>query len=358
MINYNNYLDVKDFLNFQKDLKQNDPHTVSGYWYRLVHLMKWADEISLTKAGAIRPAFPAYLEKLKTNKDSLLSSSGFTAICKTGRAFFLWAKAEFPGRYRSIDNNWILSIRPPRARREESELHTRLLYTVEEAIKLATFPVTFLSEHRTQAAVALLFLSGMRIGAFMSLPINCVDLEHMRIFQLPERGVMTKNRKAAITTLLNISELLKVVRTWDIFVREKLDENLCWYPHMDSYSGFLPEDSINREALANRRIDFCDSLRNLCNMAGVEYRSAHKFRNGHAVYALKHCQTMSQFKSVSQNLMHSTIGITDGVYGNLVRDDVHDTILGLSNNDEKPTTDPKLQAMFEEMIRKYAKGKE
>jgi hypothetical protein len=56
--------------------------------------------------------------------------------------------------------------------------------------------------------------------------------------------------------------------------------------------------------------------------------------------------------------MHSTIGITDGVYGNLVRDDVHDTILGLSKNLDKPATDSQLQAIFEEMIRKYTKEKE
>jgi integrase len=357
MISRNNYQDIVDFLNFQGELKQNDPHTISGYWYRLVHLMKWAQEIPLIKAAAIRPAFPAYLEKVKTPKGDRLGASGFTSICKTVRAFYLWAKAEYPGRYRSIDQNWIVSIRPPRTRSEQSEIHTRELYTLEEAIKLATCPVVLLSEHRTQAAAAMLFLSGMRIGAFMSLPIGCVDLEHMRIFQLPERGVLTKNHKAAITFLLDIPELLEVAWAWDRLVREKLDDSFCWYPHLDSFGGFSEKIVINREALGNRKHDFCDDLAALCKLAGVEYKSAHKFRHGHAVYALKKCNSMEEFKSVSMNLMHSNMGITDSIYGKLVEDDVQKTIIGLSKKSGKATGED-LQAMFEEMIRKYTKGKE
>ncbi len=334
MINYNNYLDVQAFLNFQEDLKQNDPHTVTGYWYRLVHLMKWADENLLTRAATIRPAFPAYLEKVKTQRGERLGASAFTAICKTTRAFYEWAKAEHPGRYRGVDQNWIISIRPPRMRSEQAEIHTRELYTVEEVISLATYPTSNLCQMRTQAAAALLFLSGMRIGAFTSLPIECVDIEHMRIFQLPEKGVLTKNRKAAITTLLDIPELLAVTRAWDKRVREKLDGNLCWYAHLVRMGDAFLEDP-DRDALMNRKHGFADDLRALCELAGVEYKSAHKFRHGNAVYSLKHCETMEEFKSVSMNLMHSTVGITDGIYGRLVDDDVHNTILGLSKKRKK-----------------------
>jgi integrase len=94
-------------------------------------------------------------------------------------------------------------------------------------------------------------------------------------------------------------------------------------------------DELNREALANRKHGFADDLRELCELAGVEYKSAHKFRHGHAVYGLKHCETMEEFKSVSQNLMHANMGITDGIYGKLVDDDVHNTILGLSKKKRK-----------------------
>jgi len=38
---------------------------------------------------------------------------------------------------------------------------------------------------------------------------------------------------------------------------------------------------------------------------------------------------MEQFKAVSQNLMHSSITITDGIYGNLKEDDVRAAIASL-----------------------------
>jgi integrase len=334
MISRNNYQDIIDFLNFQGELKQNDASTVLGYWYRLVHLLKWADEKLFTKASTVRPAFPAYLEKVKTPRGDRLGASGFTAICKTVRAFYVWAKAEHPGRYRSVDQNWIVSIRPPRMRSEQAEIHTRELFTLDEVISLATWPVSRLSQQRTQAAAAFLFLSGLRITAFTSLPISCVDLRNMRVYQLPEKGVLTKNRKAAVTSLLDIPELLVTVKAWDDLVRDKLDEDLCWYAHLNRMGDRFLEDP-NRDALLNRKHDFADDLRELCELAGVEYKSAHKFRHGHAVYGLKHCETMEEFKSVSQNLMHANMGITDGIYGRLVEDDVHNTILGLSKKPGK-----------------------
>jgi hypothetical protein len=39
---------------------------------------------------------------------------------------------------------------------------------------------------------------------------------------------------------------------------------------------------------------------------------------------------MEQLKAISQNVMHSSVGITDGIYGRLVEDDVHNLITGLS----------------------------
>jgi integrase len=147
-----------------------------------------------------------------------------------------------------------------------------------------------------------------------------------------------------------------VVTIWDKLVRENLDDSLCWYAHLDSH-GKLNKNQPEWNTVENRRFDFCDDLQSLCTLAGIVYKSAHKLRHGHAVYALKLCETVAQFKSVSQNLMHANMGITDGVYGNLVREDVHDTIRSLAPK-KVESSNPELQALFEEMIRKYAKGKE
>ena len=70
---------------------------------------------------------------------------------------------------------------------------------LDEVLALCEFQPERLLEQRDQAAAAFLFLSGMRIDAFVSLPIRGVDLVRMRVQQLPKLGVRTKNNKAAIT---------------------------------------------------------------------------------------------------------------------------------------------------------------
>lgn len=44
---------------------------------------------------------------------------------------------------------------------------------------------------------------------------------------------------------------------------------------------------------------------------GLPYHSPHAFRHGHAVYALKLAENISQLKAISQNLMHANLSTTD-----------------------------------------------
>ena len=83
--------------------------------------------------------------------------------------------------------------------------------------------------------------------------------------------------------------------------------------------------------IKTRQDNFRDDLIQLCEIAGVKYKSAHKFRHGHTVWAMKRAKDLAQLKAISQNLMHANVGITDGIYGNFESDDVHQTIAGLAN---------------------------
>jgi hypothetical protein len=58
----------------------------------------------------------------------------------------------------------------------------------------------------------------------------------------------------------------------------------------------------------------------------LPFHSPHKFRHGNAVYSLKLAKDIAALKAVSQNLMHSNISITDGVYGILSNNDVRGQI--------------------------------
>ena len=48
--------------------------------------------------------------------------------------------------------------------------------------------------------------------------------------------------------------------------------------------------------------------------------------HSHVVYALKLAHNMAELKAISQNVMHSSVTITDQVYGKLIADDVKNII--------------------------------
>ena len=62
----------------------------------------------------------------------------------------------------------------------------------------------------------------------------------------------------------------------------------------------------------------------------LPYHSPHKFRHGFAVFSLKRADDIGQLKAISQNLMHSNISITDGIYGGLSETDINEKISSLT----------------------------
>jgi integrase len=157
--------------------------------------------------------------------------------------------------------------------------------------------------------------------------------------QWPELGVATKNGKRATTFLLPIPELLSMSQIWDELVRANLPSTAPWYAPISAHWGgqFFTESSPGK----NRHQALDKRLRKLFDLAGLLYKSAHKFRHGHAVYGLQHAQTMADYKAVSMNLMHEDIKITDEIYAPILSNEVEFRIGRLSRQPSvKP--DPQL----------------
>jgi integrase len=192
--------------------------------------------------------------------------------------------------------------------------------TLEEAQAMAGAPARRARDRRIRAAAILWFLSGIRVGAFVTLPVMAIDLDKRTVKQWPSLGVRTKLSKHATTHLLDIPDLLQVVREWDEEVRRILPEHGLWFAHLSADRGEI--DPVVRRAGIHRTTRARKDLQDWLGRVGLAYHSPHKFRHGHAVYALKHCKDVADLKAVSQNLMHANLGITDGVYGILSEDDV------------------------------------
>jgi integrase len=311
---------------------QNDPHTVATYWQSLKHLLIWAGKRSFKEAPKINPPFPEYLLTARnesyerTPKDKPLTPKYMVKVLSHARFFFEWAHLYERG-FGEINEAWIRTLKVRRSARPESRLQVRSYWRLEDLRKITALQPANLREERDIAALSFLFVSGMRIGAFVTLPAACVDMSRRRIMQLPEMGVCTKNHKAAITYLIPIPDLLNVVEKWDKRI-QGLEGKYNWYPALntDGWAGTILRPGLLTGKYTGRAEAFDKGLKLLCQRAGVPYKSPHKIRHGHGVYGVKNSKNMGQLKAISQNLMHENVGITDGIYGKLAEDELGEII--------------------------------
>jgi integrase len=333
MIDRQNWLDIRLYLRYVANVRQNSLETVNRSRSHLRHVLEWADATSLTRAHQIAVSLPSYLVDLK------LSPSSIKKGLETARGFFDFAHTHWPQRYRHIRPAWTELLQAPRGSRLESRLQVHQYYKFEDVQALAAVAVETLRQERAKVAACMLFLSGMRADAFASLPVSCVDIEHREVHQLPEMGVRTKNRKAAITFLLDIPGLLAIVERWDRRMRE-YPASVLWYSPLTRDGMRIIPTAIahyGRGDLVGRDLGI------LCELAGVDYLSPHKLRHGHVIYALKQALNMADMKAISQNVMHASVTITDQIYGRLVNDDVRKIIASLGT--KQHSADPSAEKL-------------
>lgn len=130
----------------------------------------------------------------------------------------------------------------------------------------------------------------------------------------------------ATTYLLDWPELIAVVKRWDDFIQAQSPPPPLWYAPLTTDGMSL----LNEPPGVHRRCRLAHGLKRLCERAGIRYRSPHKVRHSHAVFALTRSQTIADYKAVSMNLMHRDLSVTDGIYAVLAQQDVRQRIAGLA----------------------------
>ena len=328
MVNRHNYHFVKEFLTHQQDTRQLDPRSITRYWFYLKFLLLWADEVLFNQLASIRPAFAIYLSTTRLDgREGSLDTDTLKKIIQTVKRFLTWLKMKYPQEFRELTSDWIEELCPPHG---SDGVDEHVFVTIDEVRRLAALeiPDADWALRRDQAGAVLLYLSGMRAGAFGTLPIAAIDLPGREIKQWPSLGVETKNNKSATTFMLDIPDLLAVVDRWDAFIRPQLPPTAMWYTPTISRWG-VQTLSADRPG-ANRNLAISKRMRCLFELAGLPYKSPHKFRHGHAVFGLQHARTMADYQAVSTNLMHEDIRVTDSIYARLASDEVKQRIAGLT----------------------------
>ncbi len=351
MIYRPNYFLVNDYLQYRRDVHGLRPESVTVIKRRLIHLLEWALDASFKQAPKKRPTFPTYVKGLThKSKGSKLDPNSKRRIVSDARQFFEWLRDEHKDYQRSITKSFINQVHPLREEKEPKQYEK---VQFDEIIEMMNLPVRTLGERRIRAATAFLYLSGVRVGAFVTLPIKAIDLQAKTVLQFPSLGTRTKYRKHATTHLLSIPELFDVVKDWDQFVRSQLPDDAMWFAPIGDNgklkSGVTP--------IATSRDDRVrKDLRAWLESNGMIYRSPHKFRHGHAVYGVKHAGTVTELKALSQNLMHSNLQTTDGIYGILSETDVGDVInnFGQAKPKEDSSEIAKLTAKIDMLLKLMA----
>jgi site-specific recombinase XerD len=112
--------------------------------------------------------------------------------------FFAWAQEKYPRVYAAYTSQWRKTLVVQVAPSAHGQDHE--LFQLEEVRHvLAAVAPTTAGFFRDRAAMAFLFLSGMRVTAFTTLPILAVNIGRREVRQWPALGVKTKLSKAATT---------------------------------------------------------------------------------------------------------------------------------------------------------------
>ncbi len=340
MINRQNWKLTKTYLDYRLSVDQVSKGSLKKEQTHMRYLLEWCQETSFRDVGTVRPSFPEYMLVGRLDGEQRqLSAVYIKKILSTVRLFFSWLSDLNTG-YTHIKRSWIKTIK---VKRLSDVPKVKEAVTLDEILLIASQPVHNIFERRARATCVFLFLSGIRIGAFVSLPLQAVDISNRTIIQYPSLGVRTKNRKFAITYLLDIPELLKVVQDWDNEVRRA--SSLFWFAPFSFETGQIDKKVVSigehRSILATRNI------KQWLQAVGLPYHSPHKFRHGHIHYGRDRAVTLADFKAISQNVMHSSMKITDEVYSVLDDVGVAEKIKALGTGNKKGVNQDVIKALKE-----------
>jgi site-specific recombinase XerC len=344
MVNKQNWHVMNKYLEYRSSVDQISKGSLGKEVTHMRYLLEWAQEISFKQAATIRPTFPEYLLSNRiSDKEGQLSAVYIKKMLATARLFFTWLSDNEAG-YKHIKQAWIKTIK---VKRLSNAPRTSEYATIEEMLVIAARPAQAAQARRARAGLVFLFLSGMRIGAFVSLPLQAVDIPNRTVYQYPSLGVRTKNNKHAKTSLLDIPELIKVVQDWDDEVRAILPPNGLWFAPFSPQTGLIdpaaPQAGEHRINLARR------NFKSWMEQEELPYHSPHKFRHGHIHYGLSHAKDVADFKAVSMNAMHANMEITDQFYS-VLRDDEVKNRIGALNKSATPSDKNDLVKLLESMI--------
>ncbi|MEO0917193.1 MAG: site-specific integrase, partial [Pseudomonadota bacterium] len=193
-------------------------------------------------------------------------------------------------------------------------------------------PAGTLIEQRNRAAFALLLLTGIRVGALISLRNQHLDTEGQNVFQ-DAREVRTKFSKTSrIYFIQDFSEAKAIVRDWERTQREVMlrgpDDPLFPSTEIEAVAGKGFQATGLTRTFWKSTGTLGTIVRGAFEVAGFPPFTPHSVRHMHARRGLSSFENMEQFKAHSENLGHEDISTTLNSYASLPEERRRQLILG------------------------------
>jgi len=305
MINRNNKQFLDDYLQFRDKNERLDPKSVKLERSVGLHYLYWCGELDFRNAPQSQLHFVDYVDGLMSQKGTPLSPEYKRKLVKSARRFFEWLSIHKKG-FRSITPAWLSTFI---YRVYAKEFNDDDMITEDEMRIIADLPVENLIEQRVRAGACFLYLSGMRISAFISMPIKAVNLNELEVRQSPELGIRTKNKKSATTYILNLDPIMNNVQEWDAIVRSKLSPTGFWFAPLSSTTGDL--DTFAVKVGEHRTRIFRKDLKEWLNKNKTLLHSPHDFRRGHASFLWERAKDFNDLMAIKDNLMQKNLTTTE-----------------------------------------------
>lgn len=281
--------------------------------------------------------FRTHLENCKTPAGKPLGKSTMRAILTTMREFILWLSQQegFRSRIKAADADYFNL-----SRRDEAEARAappRPAPSINQAKHtLSLMPDATPTQKRDKAIFALLCLTGIRVGALISLKISHVDLVEKSVTQNP-REVATKFGKSIDTFFVKgFADAETALADWITY----LDEKMLYGPDDPLFPATAIKADANNGFSENgfeqRHWKSTEPVRKIVRLAfeavNLNNYGPHAFRHMLARHIAKNCSSVAELVATSQNLGHTDVLTTLRSYGQISREEQRRLVTGAKDN--------------------------
>lgn len=332
--NENNERLKRHFLEYRKYAKQLSEKTLDREIAALERFDVWNRRKDFARFHIEQAmGFRTHLENSKTPEGKPLGKSTMRSILATMREFILWLSQRdgFRSRIKAADSDYFQL-----SRRDEAEARAappRPAPSINQAKHaFGLMPAETPIQKRDKAIFALLCLTGIRVGALISLKIRHVDLVEKSVTQNP-REVATKFGKSIDTFFAKeFEDAEPALRDWITY----LDETALYSPDDPLFPATAIKADANlgfsRNGFDRRHWKTTEPIRKIVRLAfeaaEIKNFGPHAFRHMLSRHRVKNCKTVAELVATSQNLGHSDVLTTLRSYGQISREEQRKLVTG------------------------------